>query len=104
MGIETKRYRVAQKRHTNDSLLSTDEFLFGITGGAYVLAAQSDHRARTKRTEARPSFEETYPKYPFSELVRLSVAFGDLLDRIMRKPDRGRSSAPSRQSLTGAKR
>ena len=48
-----------------------------------------------ERGEARPAgkdgetdetFEEAYPKYPFAELVRLGVAFAELVGSWRRKP------------------
>jgi hypothetical protein len=35
--------------------------------------------------EPEQTFEEVYPKYPFAELVRLSVSFAKLLARLRRR-------------------
>jgi hypothetical protein len=33
----------------------------------------------------RPTFEETYPKYEFSELVRVGIAIGASIVRMLRR-------------------
>ncbi|MDH3969875.1 MAG: FAD-dependent oxidoreductase [Rhodospirillales bacterium] len=40
--------------------------------------------------EPEQTFEEVYPKYPFAELVRLSVRFAKLLTRLRRRQSRKR--------------
>ncbi len=56
-------------------------FLFGMTGGAY--RAPEPHRGGPER-----AFEEAYPGYDFSELVRLSLLLAGWLGRLRRR--RGR--------------
>lgn len=48
--------------------------------------------------DVRPNFEETYPKYEFSELVRLGVATGRWMLgmlRLVRAPAPDSRSAPA---------
>jgi hypothetical protein len=41
-----------------------------------------------------PSFEGTYPKYEFSELVRVGVAIGASIVRVLRRAKAHRPDAP----------
>ena len=52
----------------------SSELLFGLTGGAY--RAPERHHGAAGRT-----FEETYPRNEFSELVRLSLLLAGWLGR-----------------------
>ena len=50
----------------------------------------------TESRECRNGFEKTYPRYEFSELVRLAVVFGKVVARWVDKPRRiTRRSAPT---------
>jgi hypothetical protein len=41
----------------------------------------------------RPTFEETYPKYEFSELVRIGIAIAAWISRIRRHAEASRPDA-----------
>jgi hypothetical protein len=36
--------------------------------------------------DKRPTFEETYPRYEFAEMVRIGLAIGDWIARLRRRP------------------
>ena len=61
----------------------SDEFLFGATGGFYPLLPRRAGRPQA-RAEDRETFEDTYPKHSFSELVRLSLVLAEALARVAR--------------------
>ena len=63
----------------------SDEFVFGISRGACARAQRNSGRGGRALFEAKKTFEETYPRYPFSELVRLSIGLGNLLARMLGK-------------------
>jgi hypothetical protein len=42
----------------------------------------------------RPTFEETYPKYEFSELVRIGIAIAAWISRIRRHAGAPRADTP----------
>lgn len=67
----------------------SDEFVCGITRGACAPAQRDSGRGTREIFEAKKTFEETYPKYPFSELVRLSIGLGKWLGRAARRPHDG---------------
>ncbi len=52
--------------------------------------------------DSGPSFEETYPHYPFAELVRLAIAVGGWLARVRQASHdgalRARRPPPSRRA------
>ena len=41
-----------------------------------------------------PTFEKTYPKYEFSELVRLAIALAGLIGGVRRRAEAPRPDAP----------
>lgn len=59
----------------------SDEFVFGISRGACARAQRNSGRGGRALFEAKKTFEETYPRYPFAELVRLSIGLGNWLAR-----------------------
>jgi hypothetical protein len=44
--------------------------------------------------DERPTFEETYPKYEFSELVRMGIALGASLAGLRRRAQAPRPDPP----------
>jgi len=57
---------------------------------------------RGEREAARhPTFEETYPRYEFAELVRLALAFAGWLVKGRRRLEMRRPPGVSRQPLPG---
>lgn len=63
----------------------SDEFIFGITRGACAPARRKPGCGGRRSFEAGKAFEEIYPRYPFSELVRLSIRLGKWLARTSRR-------------------
>ena len=81
---------VRRRSQPNGPWLS-DEMLFGITRGLHPTPRRHGAGRATAKTEPVPSFEETYPKHPFSELVRLGIRLGRWL-AALRDGASGRSS------------
>jgi hypothetical protein len=48
-----------------------------------------------KFMDDRPTFEETYRKYEFSELVRVGIALATWIVRMLRRAEAHRPDAPS---------
>ena len=72
----------SRRRHprSSDSPLS-DEYLTALTRGFYVPLSE-DTRPKHKETyEAGGSFEETFPRYPFSTLVRIVLKLVEWISR-----------------------
>ena len=102
MAMDTERYGIDRNRQSHGSLLSSDEFLFGITGGMYTAVAPHDERAEAQPVDAVARVDEPYRRYPFSELVRLSLVLAERIGRVLRKAAREPSHALPPRSLTGA--
>ena len=73
--------RRAGGRPAGSGIWSWDDLLYGRCGGMYPLTGAGPGLPRRRTYEEDATFEETYPRYPFSELVRLSVALGGLVAR-----------------------
>ncbi len=80
-----RRYPDRRQPLSGTGIWQSEEFVFGITRGACVPARRNSGRSEREFLEAKKTFEETYPSYPFSELVRLSIGLGNLLARVLRK-------------------
>ena len=76
---------ILRQRPPRSGTWPTDDFPFGRPYGASVTPAGEPAR---ETGETGPAFEETYPKHPFSELVRLGVALAERLARLPRRTPR----------------
>jgi hypothetical protein len=56
----------------------------------------SSSEFREDRDAHRASFEESYPRYEFAELVRLALAAGAWLAKVRRRIERRRPSVSGR--------
>ena len=73
MSDRKNRLSGSRRRPSGTGLVTSDEFLYGITRGAFEPLPRDAVCQRNNWSGARPTFEQTYPKQPFSELVRLSL-------------------------------
>ena len=62
-----------------------DEFPFGGPYGAPANPAQVPDGQINRPYEPGETFEQSYPRYPFSELVRLGVAFSRMIAKLRRR-------------------
>ena len=60
-----------------------------------------DYRPGEHQTGRHPTFEETYPRYDFAELVRLTVAFAGWLVKGRRRLETRRQRGGSRGPFSG---
>ena len=60
-----------------------------------------DYRPGEHRTGRHPTFEETYPRYEFAELVRLALVLAAWLVRGRRRLEARRAPRVSRSPLPG---
>ena len=81
MGDGIDNTRRAGGRPSGSGIWSWDDLLYGRCGGIYPLSGGGPGLPRRETYEEGATFEETYPRYPFSELVRLSVALGGAIAR-----------------------
>ena len=104
MAKEKSRHPAYRQTQTGTGIWHSEEFIFGITRGACEPAQRNSGRDGREPFDAGRSFEETYPSYPFSELVRLSIGLGNWLARIGSKPRQSfaRSSGSIRAPAVGA--
>jgi len=85
MAKDKKRYSDHRQPLSETGSWHPDEFIFGITRGACAPARRNPGRAQRESFEAGSGFEETYPRYPGSELVRPSIGLGHWLARMEEK-------------------
>ena len=81
MGDGMDNYRRGGGQPSPSGIWSWDDLLYGRCGGIYPLPGAGANLPRRETFEEGATFEETYPRYPFSELVRLSVALGKAIAR-----------------------
>jgi hypothetical protein len=62
-------------------------------GGVLVPSTVRSH-FEGKTMDDPPTFEKTYPKYEFSELVRMAIAAGAWISGIRRRAEARRPDAP----------
>lgn len=74
-------YPTRQQPRSGTGIWHSEELVFGLTRGASVPARRRSGGAERRSIDPTRSFEETYPSYPFSELVRLAIGFGRWLAR-----------------------
>ena len=74
--------RRTRRRHprSNDPQFS-DEYLTALTRGFYIPLSGDTGPQRRETYEPGDTFEETYPKYPFSTLVRIALKLAEWLSR-----------------------
>jgi hypothetical protein len=48
--------------------------------------------------DKHPTFEETYPRYEFAEMVRIGLLIGDWIARLRRRPRAAAVLSPVEQS------
>ena len=68
-------------RSSPSGIWSWHDLLYGRCGAIYPLPGAGAGLPRRETYEEGETFEEAYPRYPFSELVRLSVALGNAIAR-----------------------
>lgn len=87
MSEKENRFSGSRQRSSGTGFFESDEFLYGITHGAYELPRRDSSCDRNNWSGERATFEQTYPKYSFAELVRLAIGFGGwLAGRLRRRP------------------
>ena len=71
-----------RRRHPRsiDSPFS-DELLTALTRGFYVPPSEDTRLKRRETYKAGDTFEETYPRYPFSTLVRIALKLAEWISR-----------------------
>ena len=71
-----------RRRHacSSDSPFS-DEYLTALTRGFYIPPSKDTRPTGRERYEPGGSFEETYPKYSFSILVRIALKLVEWISR-----------------------
>lgn len=74
-----KSHSRAGRRPSTAGMRCSEAMVFGLSRGLYLPPDAPFPAIRTKPMEAGASFEETYPSYPFSELVRLGIALAQWL-------------------------
>lgn len=58
-----------------------------------------ERRSEGDSADRAPTFEETYPRYEFAELVRLAMALGAWLGGVRRRVNWGRLEASGNAAL-----
>jgi len=66
--------------HSSDSPFS-DEYLTALTRGFYIPPSEDTRPKRRETYEPGETFEETYPRYPFSMLVRIGLKLVEWIGR-----------------------
>ena len=85
------RYAAPGRRPSSSGIWYSEELLFGATGGYYRTPKGGSVEPRRELYQFGDSFEETFPKYPFSELIRIGINIAHWISHRRRPMKPGRS-------------
>ena len=86
MSFYKPSFTIHRQRPLRTETWRAGEFPFGRPYGAPVTPVREPSRDAFGPSEIGPTFEESYPKQPFSELVRQGVALAGLVAKLRRGP------------------
>lgn len=85
MSLLMSPFTVQRQQPLTSDTWQAEEFPFGRPYGAPAKASPAPDEQSNRLRETGDSFEQSYPKHPFSELVRLGVAFAELIAKLRRR-------------------